>query len=49
MSKHLPSCCLLVDSDILKLIVTIIGACPEYKNQLKIKTDMSKKRDFHCV
>ena len=55
MNKHLPSCYLLVDSDILKLIVTIIGACPEYKNQLKIKTDMSQKKglslclEFKCT
>ena len=38
MNKHLPSCYLLVDSDILKSIVAIIGACPECKNQLEIKT-----------
>ena len=37
--KNLPSSYLLVDSDILKSIVTIIGARPECKNQLKIKTD----------
>ena len=33
VNKHLPSCYFLVDSDILKSIVTIIGACPECKNQ----------------
>ena len=31
---------LLAESDILKSIVTIVGACPECKNQLEIKTDM---------
>ena len=49
VNKHLPSCYLLVDSDIWKSIVTIIVACPEGKNQLEIKTDMSQKIDFHCV
>ena len=28
----------------MKSIVTIIGACPECKNQLEIKTDMSQKK-----
>ena len=32
VDKNLPSCYLLVDSDILKSTVTIIGACPECKN-----------------
>ena len=44
VNKNLPSCYLLVDSDILKSIVTIIGACPKCKNQLEIKTDMSQKK-----
>ena len=44
VDKNLPSCYLLLDSDILKSIVTIIGACPECKNQLEIKTDMSQKK-----
>ena len=55
VDKNLPSCYLLLDSDILKSIVTIIGACPEYKNQLEIKTDMSQKKglslclEFKCI
>ena len=44
VNKKLPSCYLLVDSDILESIVTIIGACPECKNQLEIKTDMSQRK-----
>ena len=48
VNKHLPSCYFLVDSDILKSNVTIIGACPECKNQ-KLKQICHKKRDFHCV
>ena len=43
MNKYLPSCYLLVDGNILKSIVTIIGTCTECKNQLEIKTDMSQK------
>ena len=59
VDKNLPSCYFLVDSDILKSIVTIIGACPKCKNQLKIKTDMLQKKGLmkegviqvyqHCV
>ena len=39
----------------MKSIVTIIGACPECKNQLEIKTDMSQKKglslclEFKCT
>ena len=49
VNKNLPSCYLLVDSDILKSIVTIIGACPECKNQLEVKTDILQKNHCHCV
>ena len=55
VNKHLPSCYLLVDSDIWKSIVTIIVACPECKNQLETKTDMSQKKrlslclEFKCT
>ena len=48
-NKHLPSCYLLVESDILKSIVTIIGACPECKNQLEIKTDVIKMGLSLCL
>ena len=55
MNKNLPSCYLLVDSDILKSNFTIIGAFRECKNQLKTKTDMSQKKglslclEFKCT
>ena len=45
VDQNLPSCYLLVNSDILKSIVTIIGTCPECTNRLEIK----KRGDFHCV
>ena len=44
VDKNLPSCYLLLDGDILKPILTIIGAFPECKNQLVIKIDMSQNR-----
>ena len=44
VDKNLTSSYLLVGSDILKSIITIIWACPECKNQLEIKTDMSQKK-----
>ena len=59
VDKNLPSYHFLVDSDILKSIVTITGACPKCKNQLQIKTDMLQKKGLmkegviqvyqHCV
>ena len=36
---------LFADSDILKSLVTFIGACPECKNQLKVKIDMLQKSE----
>ena len=44
VDKNLPSYRFLVDSDILKSIVIITGACPKCKNQLQIKTDVLQKK-----
>ena len=47
VDKNLPSCYMLVGSDILKSIVAITGACSECKNQ-KLK-HMTEKRGLSFI